>query len=196
VTLRDDVDDVAAVAQSITGLHKGALKHLYKTALKGFAIQNISDAAATAIAGDPRVVRVEADQVMTAIVYPDPATWGLDRVDQRTRPLTNSYTYNNDGSNVTVTSSTPASISPTTISVGRASKGIDEVTSGGSAADCNGHGTHVSGTVWRRDLRRAKNVTLVAVRVLNCSGSGTHFGRDRLESIGSRRIEFFRPPRT
>jgi len=176
VTLRDDVGDVAAVAQSISGLHKGALKHLYKAALKGFAIQNISDASAAAIASDPRVVRVEADQVMTAIVTQTPATWGLDRVDQHFLPLNNSYTYNNDGSNVTVyIIDTGINFTHTDFG-GRASKGIDEVTSGGSAADCNGHGTHVSGTVGGTTYGIAKNVKLVAVRVLNCNGSGTTSG--------------------
>src|SRR5215210_1441066 len=66
VTLRDDVGNVAEVAKSISGLHKGAVKHVYKSALKGFAVKNVSEAAALAIASDPRVVRVEADQVMTA----------------------------------------------------------------------------------------------------------------------------------
>ena len=176
VTLRDDVGDVAAVAQSISGLHKGALKHLYKSALKGFSVQNISEAAVAAIASDPRVVRVEADQVMTAIVSQSLATWGLDRVDQRTLPLNNTYTYNNDGSNVTVyIIDTGINFTHTDFG-GRASKGIDEVTSGGTAADCNGHGTHVSGTVGGAIYGIAKNVRLVAVRVLNCQGSGTTSG--------------------
>jgi subtilisin family serine protease len=176
VTFRDDVGDVAAAAQSISGLHKGALKHLYKSALKGFAIQNITEAAAAAIATDPRVVRVEADQVMTAIASQSPATWGLDRVDQRALPGDNTYTYNNDGSNVTVyIIDTGINFTHTDFG-GRASKGIDEVTSGGSAADCNGHGTHVSGTVGGATYGIAKNVKLVAVRVLNCQGSGTTSG--------------------
>jgi subtilisin family serine protease len=176
VTFRDDVGDVAGAAQSIAGLHKGSLKHLYKSALKGFAVQNISEAAAAAIANDPRVARVEADQVMTAIATQTGATWGLDRVDQRALPLDNTYTYANDGSNVTVY------IIDTGINFthsefgGRASTGVDEITTGGTAADCNGHGTHVSGTVGGTTYGIAKNVKLVAVRVLNCSGSGTNSG--------------------
>ena len=176
VTLRDNVTDVEGVARSISGLHKGALKHLYKAALKGFAVQNISDAAAAAIAADPRVERVEADQVMTAIGTESPATWGIDRIDQNALPLNNTYVYANDGSNVTVY------IIDTGINFGhvdfggRARKGVDEVTIGGSAADCNGHGTHVSGTVGGATYGVAKNVSLVAVRVLNCQGSGTTSG--------------------
>ncbi|HEV2016858.1 MAG TPA: S8 family serine peptidase [Gemmatimonadaceae bacterium] len=176
VTFRDDVTDVAGVAQSIAGLHNGALKHLYKSALKGFAVQNISAAAAAAIASDPRVVRVEADQVMTAIATQTGATWGLDRVDQRNLPLNNTYIYNNDGSNVTVyIIDTGINFSHVDFG-GRARTGIDEITNGGTAADCNGHGTHVSGTVGGATYGVAKNVKLVAVRVLNCSGSGTTSG--------------------
>lgn len=176
VTLRGDVTDVAAVALSISGLHKGELKHIYKSALKGFSVHNISEAAASAIAGDPRVERVEADQVMSAIATQTPATWGIDRIDQSSRPLDNSYTYANDGSNVTVyIIDTGINFTHTDFG-GRASKGIDEVTVGGSAADCNGHGTHVSGTVGGATYGVAKNVNLVAVRVLNCQGSGTTSG--------------------
>jgi subtilisin family serine protease len=176
VTFRNDVTDVSAVAQSISGLHKGALKHIYKSALKGFAVQNISAAAASAIAGDPRVARVEADQVMTALGIQTPATWGLDRVDQHNLPLDNSYSYNNTGAGVT------AYIIDTGINFahtdfgGRASTGVDEITAGGNAADCNGHGTHVSGTVGGTTYGLAKDVKLVAVRVLNCQGSGTTSG--------------------
>jgi subtilisin family serine protease len=104
------------------------------------------------------------------------ATWGLDRVDQHPLPLDGSYTYNNDGSGVT------AYIIDTGIRYdhvefgGRAVKGVDEVTPGGDASDCNGHGTHVSGTVGGTTYGIAKNVKLVAVRVLNCNGSGTTSG--------------------
>lgn len=176
VTFRDDVTDVTAAAQSISGLHKGALKHVYKAALKGFAVQNISAADAAAIASDPRVVRVEADQVMTAIATQTGATWGLDRVDQHNLPLDNSYTYNNTGATVTAyIIDTGINFSHTDFG-GRASTGVDEITSGGTAADCNGHGTHVSGTVGGTTYGMAKDVKLVAVRVLNCQGSGTTSG--------------------
>ncbi len=176
ITLRDNVADVDGVAASLAGVHKGTLKHIYKSALKGFAVQHISDAAATAIAADARVERVEADQVMSAVGSESPATWGLDRIDQSALPLNNTYDYSNDGTNVTVY------IIDTGINFGhvdfggRASKGVDEVTVGGSAADCNGHGTHVSGTVGGATYGVAKNVRLVAVRVLNCQGSGTTSG--------------------
>jgi subtilisin family serine protease len=176
VTLRDDVEDVDGVAKSLGLKANGRLKHLYKSALKGFAIDDLSDEAVALLAADPRVTRVEADQVMTAIATQTGATWGLDRVDQRPLPLDGSYSYATDGTGVTVY------IIDTGINFGhsdfggRAVKGIDAVTSGGSAADCNGHGTHVSGTVGGTTYGLAKNVSLVAVRVLDCGGSGTVSG--------------------
>lgn len=182
VRLRDDIADVRSIAESLAGLHKGQLKHIYQFAVKGFAVRNLSDAAAAAIATDPRVLYVEQDQEVHAVTTtPNPQTnppsWGLDRIDQRswTTP-SNSYAFTATGKGVT------AYIIDTGIDFthpdleGRASTGIDEVTTGGTAADCNGHGTHVSGTVGGATYGVAKDVSLVAVRVLDCSGSGSTSG--------------------
>ncbi|MCG5438852.1 S8 family serine peptidase, partial [Micromonospora foliorum] len=105
----------------------------------------------------------------------NPPSWGLDRIDQRNLPLDSSYTYPNTASNV------HAYIIDTGIRFshndfgGRATSGYDAV-DGGSADDCNGHGTHVAGTVGGSAYGVAKAVQLVGVRVLNCSGSGTNAG--------------------
>lgn len=176
VTLRDDVKDIEGAAKSLSLKHKGALKHIYKTALRGFALTDLTDAEAVALAQNPLVKWVEADQVMTMSTNQPDATWGLDRVDQRDRTPTDGYNYFANGSGVTVY------IIDTGIDLtnadfgGRAVKGIDEVTANGPATDCNGHGTHVSGTVGGATYGIAKNVHLVAVRVLDCNGSGTTSG--------------------
>jgi subtilisin family serine protease len=175
VTFRADVADPDAVAQDLGLKHNGKAKHVYKAALKG-AAYDMSAADAADVASDPRVTRVEQDQVMSIDVTQTGATWGIDRVDQHPLPLDGSYTYNNDGTGVTVYIIDTGILFGHVEFGGRAVTGIDEVTVGGTATDCNGHGTHVSGTVGGTTYGIAKNVRLVAVRVLNCQGSGTTSG--------------------
>jgi subtilisin family serine protease len=177
VTFRDDEADPEGQANGMVKAHGGSLKHVYRYALKGFAVANLPDGAVAALQRIPRVTRVERDGIVTIDDTEDPTpSWGLDRIDQHNLPLNNSYTYPNDGSGVT------AYIIDTGIRFdhqefgGRATTGYDAVTSGGTAADCNGHGTHVSGTVGGATYGVAKGVNLVAVRVLGCNGSGTTSG--------------------
>src|SRR5689334_23676516 len=175
VVFKNEVTDVEGLAQSLIRAHGATHRHTYSHALKGFAAR-MSDVAAAAIARNPRVAYVEQDQVMHASTTETNATWGLDRIDQRALPLNGTYTYTPTGAGVT------AYIIDTGIRFdhvefgGRAVSGIDEVTAGGNAADCNGHGTHVSGTVGGATYGVAKDVRLVAVRVLDCSGSGSTSG--------------------
>jgi subtilisin family serine protease len=169
VTLRERTDP-AAVARE----HGVSPDFVYTHALTGFA-GAISDAARQGLLRDNRVVRVEPDGIATIVTTQSGATWGIDRVDQRALPLSTSYTYTSTGSSV------KAYIIDTGIRFshsqfgGRAVTGEDEI-DGGTADDCNGHGTHVAGTVGGSTYGIAKAVSLVAVRVLNCSGSGTWSG--------------------
>jgi subtilisin family serine protease len=168
VTLKERTNP-AAVARE----HGVRPDYVYTHALTGFA-GAISDAARQGLLRDNRVVRVEPDGIATIVTTQTGATWGLDRVDQRAG-LNTMYNYTNTGTGVT------AYILDTGIRFshsefgGRAVSGFDAV-DGGSADDCNGHGTHVAGTVGGANYGVAKNVSLVAVRVLNCSGSGTWSG--------------------
>src|SRR4029077_17264650 len=103
------------------------------------------------------------------------ATWGLDRIDQRNRPLSGSFTYFATGAGVSAyVIDTGIRFNHTQFG-GRAVSGFDAV-DGGTADDCNGHGTHVSGTIGGSTYGIAKGVTLVGVRVLDCQGSGTTSG--------------------
>ena len=90
---------VAAVAQELGRAHGGAVDDVYQYALKGFSARLTADQA-DALADDPRVDYVEADQVFHTLATQTPATWGLDRVDQRDLPLNNTYTYNQTGQGV------------------------------------------------------------------------------------------------
>lgn len=167
--------DVPGLARQLVSASGGELRFTYEHAIRGFSAR-LSAAAAAAIARNPNVAYVEADQLMTAVGTQANATWGLDRVDQRALPLSSSYTYSNDGSGVR------AYIIDTGIRLthddfgGRAATGYDAITAGGTADDCNGHGTHVAGTVGGSTWGVAKGATLVAVRVLDCGGSGTNSG--------------------
>jgi subtilisin family serine protease len=147
---------------------------VFQHALAGFS-GRMSAAAAAALAADPRVDYVEEVGVVGIVTTQTNATWGIDRIDQHTLPLSHTYTYTSTGSGVT------AYIIDTGIRTthsefgGRAVSGFDAV-DGGTADDCNGHGTHVSGTVGGSTYGVAKNVHLVAVRVLGCNGSGSTAG--------------------
>lgn len=165
------VDSAIADANS-----KGAKVHFnYQKALKGFAATLPANALA-AIRSNPNVEYVEEDQVVTIDTTQSGATWGLDRIDQRALPLNGTYNYNNTGAGVTAyIIDTGIFVSHTDFG-GRARVGTDKVGGGQNGIDCNGHGTHVAGTVGGAKYGVAKGVSLVAVRVLDCSGSGTTSG--------------------
>jgi subtilisin family serine protease len=101
-----------------------------------------------------------------------PAPWGLDRIDQRALPLDGLYHWAADGHGVTVDVVDTGIRLTSRDLAGRVTTGIDEV-DGGPATDCNGHGTHVAGIIGGTKYGVAKQVHLVAVRVLDCDGRGT-----------------------
>ena len=165
----------AASVASAMGVAASAMRHEYNSALNGFAA-DLSPADVERLARDLRVAFVEPDRMVTTFATQSPATWGLDRIDQRNLPLTNSFTYTRNGSGV------HAYIIDTGIRAthneftGRVGAGRDIVGNDNNPSDCNGHGTHVAGTVGGTTYGVAKGVTLHAVRVLNCAGSGSNSG--------------------
>jgi subtilisin family serine protease len=175
IVFRDGTTDAPGLAGALTQAHGGNLLYTYESALLGFAAQ-LPPPAVTALRNHPNVAYIEQDQVMYALGTQTNATWGLDRIDQRNRPLDQTYTYTHTGAGVR------AYIIDTGIRLshvdfgGRAVTGYDAVTADGTANDCNGHGTHVAGTVGGTVWGVAKAVRLYAVRVLNCNGSGTTSG--------------------
>jgi subtilisin family serine protease len=135
----------------------------------------MSQAQAKRLAASPGVAYVEQNQTISLNATQNNATWGIDRIDQRNRPLSTTYTYPTTASNVTAyIIDTGIRYTHNEFSGGRATAGYDAVGTG--AVDCNGHGTHVAGTVGGTTYGVAKAVRLVGVRVLNCSGSGTTAG--------------------
>jgi len=162
-------------ARSLTRAYGGTISQVYGAAVTGFAAR-MSVSAAKRLAADPAVSYVEQDQVMTIDATQTGATWGIDRIDQRALPLSTTYTYPSTASTVHAYIIDTGILTTHTQFAGRATSGYDFVDSDSDATDCNGHGTHVSGTVGGSTYGVAKGVQLVGVRVLNCSGSGTTAG--------------------
>lgn len=177
VVLKDGVADVDQEATRLAQNYLGDRSngHTYRSALKGFSVR-MNEQQAARLAAEPLVEFVEEDSEIGLSTAQTPATWGLDRIDQRDLPLNNTYNYTPTGAGVT------AYIIDTGIRAthneynGRVVSGFTSINDGNGTNDCNGHGTHVAGTVGGSTYGVAKSVNLVAVRVLNCSGSGTTSG--------------------
>jgi subtilisin family serine protease len=160
------------VADDMAARYGGKLKHVYKNALNGFTAE-MTEAQAEALRQDFRVKFVEEDGAVHATTTQNGATWGLDRIDQRDRPLNGTYTYTPTGAGVHAYIIDTGIRTTHTQFAGRASVAFDSVGDGQNGNDCNGHGTHVAGTVGGSTYGVAKGVTLHAVRVLDCNGNGT-----------------------
>lgn len=175
VSLRVRAASVATTALDLSRAYGGRIGYVYGAALNGFSVE-MRERAALALSRDPRVALVEEDGVVRAVTTQTNPTWGLDRIDQRDRPLSGTYSYSANGSGV------KAYIIDTGIRFshaqfgGRATSGYDFVSNDADASDCNGHGTHVAGTVGGTTYGVAKAVSLVGVRVLDCTGTGSTSG--------------------
>ncbi len=148
-------------------------KYVYTAVLNGFAA-DLNQGQLTALQHNPNVDYIEPDQEVTAAVTQTASSWGLDRIDQRSLPLSGTYTYTTTASNVTAYVIDTGIYTSDSDFEGRAAVSYDAL--GGNGQDCNGHGTHVSGTIGGKLYGVAKKVQLRAVRVLNCSGSGSTSG--------------------
>jgi subtilisin family serine protease len=157
--------------------HAASPQHVYTSALTGFAAR-LTDGQVRALRNDDDVVALEPDQVVradaTQTVAAGGGLYGLDRTDQRALPLSGTFTYTRTGSGVRayvidsgIATSHPDLSSRTLVS-------YDAL--GGNGQDCNGHGTHVAGTLGGSTHGVAKGVALRAVRVLDCAGSGSTSG--------------------
>lgn len=176
VILNKDAGPSIDFAQNIAKQHGGKILQSYDTVLQGFAIY-LPDTAATAFVEamkkNPQVLSIENDTAMkidaTTQSNPD---WGLDRIDQKALPLNSAYSYLQTGSGTTAYIVDTGILSSHQQFSGRVLSGYTAISDGNGTTDCNGHGTHVAGTVGGSTYGVAKNVNLVPIRILGCDGSG------------------------
>ena len=176
VILNKDAGPSKDFAQNIAKKHAGKVLQCYDTVLKGFAIYLPDTAGAAfieAMKKNPHVLSVESDTIVnidaTTQSNPD---WGLDRIDQKALPLNSTYSYLQTGSGTTAYIVDTGILSSHQEFSGRVLSGYTAISDGNGTTDCNGHGTHVAGTVGGTTYGVAKNVNLVPIRILGCDGSG------------------------
>lgn len=182
VVFKREVPEPAALAAQLAQQQGGRLLHSYSHALKGFAAR-LPAAAVAALRNNPNVEHVEQDATVslneTLIVppmqQPNP-TWGLDRIDQAALPVNGSYNYQYQGAGVYAFVIDTGILSNHVDFGARVKAGYSAIADGRGTSDCNGHGTHVAGTVGGSQFGVAKGVSLVPVRVLDCTGSGSYSG--------------------
>jgi subtilisin family serine protease len=173
---KGDLFSIAEKADELMSASRGGVTtNVYAHALSGFSAR-MTEEQALKLSEDPRVSYVEEDSIMEASVTQTNAPWGLDRINQADLPLTGIYSYTSTGAGVNVYIIDTGIRRTHTQFGGRAVVGFDAIGDGQNSNDCNGHGTHVAGTVGASTFGVAKAVRLFAVRVLSCSGSGSNSG--------------------
>lgn len=175
VMLQDRVSTSSAKDASQRASASGAKVDRTFTSLKGYAAR-MDAATLEKVRQDPSVAYVEQDQKVSISTTQTGATWGLDRIDQRDLPLNGTYTYTPTGAGVKAYIIDTGILTSHSQFSGRTAAGYSAINDGRGTTDCNGHGTHVAGTVGGSTYGVAKGVTLIPVRVLGCNGSGTNSG--------------------
>jgi subtilisin family serine protease len=166
-------------AASIARTSKGRVDRTFSKVLNGAVIE-LPENAVAALRRNPRVLSVEEDVDVlvdpTTSTVQSNATWGLDRIDQRALPLSGTYTAPSSASSVTAYVVDTGVDAAHSEFAGRVASGFDAVAGTDGRSDCNGHGTHVAGTIAGSVYGVAKSARVVPVRVLDCTGSGSVSG--------------------
>ncbi len=163
----------------ISGALSAARVHATRTftrGLRGFAAPLDRSQLAT-LDRSPDVAYIVPDEIVSTASTQLNPPWGLDRLDQARRPLDGTYSPYGDGSGVSVYVLDTGIRASHTDLRGRVGAGANLVSVEGSVdpsatSDCNGHGTHVAGSIGGSRYGVARAVTLVPVRVLDCDGNG------------------------
>ena len=156
---------------------QGKIKFIYQNAFQGVAVQipqNVEQEFVRILKLNPTVSLIEKDQVFKSNATTQTnATWGLDRSDQRNLPLNSTYNADGNAQDVPVYVVDTGVLASHQDFAGRVKAGYTAVSDGNGTTDCNGHGTHVAGTIAGTKYGIAKSASIIPVRVLDCNGSGT-----------------------
>jgi len=154
----------------------GRTERRFTHVLNGLSVR-IKNSEVARLRNNPNVLLVEPDQQMFAVDTQSPSpSWGLDRIDQRSLPLNSTFTATAQGSGVDTYIVDTGIYASHTEFTGRLAAGFSSIADSNGTNDCNGHGTHVAGTTAGTTYGIAKSATLIPVRVLDCSGSGSNSG--------------------
>jgi len=168
----DDLDgEEAEISKS-----GGRTEKRFSRAINALSVK-VKHSEAARIRNNPKVLFVELDQPVYALDTQNPTpSWGLDRIDQRSLPLNSTFTASAKGAGVDAYIVDTGILSTHSDFTGRMGAGYSAINDGNGTNDCNGHGTHVAGTTAGTTHGIAKSATLIPVRVLGCTGSGTNSG--------------------
>jgi len=150
-------------------------KFTYRSIFRGFSA-GLNERQIQALSRNPQIDFIEKDGAVSISETQLSATWGIDRVDQRLLPRSGSYVYGSKGENVRTYIVDTGVLSTHQEFTGRMLSGYTVFADGRGSSDCNGHGTHVAGTVAGTTYGVAKKSLVVPVRVLDCNGSGLWSG--------------------
>ncbi|MCC7248717.1 MAG: S8 family peptidase [Lysobacter sp.] len=173
-TERSSTARVSVVANDMATRHRARVKKSFEHALRGF-VAVADDESLAKLLADPNVAYVEEDGIVTLSATQTGATWGIDRIDQRNLPLSGSYTYDTTAAGVHAYIVDTGVLTGHTQFTGRMGNGFRAIADDGrGTSDCNGHGTHVAGTVGGTTYGVAKGATIHPVRVFGCGSTGSN----------------------
>jgi len=186
VVLNDSIksDAVREVSVALGNQYGGNTLGTFDTALHGFVMQ-MSEEDALRLSDDSNIKYVEEDGEIEIQTTQTGATWGISRIDQRSfiAPQDSNYNYNATGSGVSVYVLDTGVLTSHPDFGGRAIDAFDVYNDGRDMTRCNGHGTHVAGTIGSNTYGVAKNVTIYSVKVYPCDTSRTGTMSDILSGI-------------
>jgi subtilisin family serine protease len=167
--------DLAGEEASVSRLG-GRTEKRFSNAINALSVK-VKHSDVSRLRNDPNVLSIELDQPMYALDTQSPTpSWGLDRIDQTALPLNSTFTATAKGVGVDAYIVDTGIYSTHSEFIGRLASGFTAIVDGNGTNDCNGHGTHVAGTTAGTTYGIAKSATLIPVRVLSCTGSGSTSG--------------------